>query len=86
MDADRAAPEALAALARGQWGIESVHRIRDTAYTEDLSTGYAGDGPQVVATLRNIAISLLHIAGITTITTIQALSRDRNRILDVIQL
>jgi predicted transposase YbfD/YdcC len=87
MDASRAAPEALAALARGQWGIESVHWIRDTAYAEDLSTGYAGDGPQVMATLRNIAISLLHIAGITTITrTLQAFSRDRTRILDVIPL
>jgi predicted transposase YbfD/YdcC len=87
LDAGRATPEALAALTRGQWAIEAVHWIRDTAYREDHSTGYAGDGPQVMATLRNMAISLLRIAGITQITrTLQAFSRDRTRILDVIPL
>ena len=87
LDADRGTPEDLAGLARGQWGIESVHWVRDTAYDEDASTGYAGNGPQVMATLRNIAISLLYLAGITEITrTLQAISRDRNRILDYIPL
>jgi predicted transposase YbfD/YdcC len=87
LDAERGTPEALAGLARGHWGIESVHWIRDTAYDEDLSSGYAGDGPQVMATLRNTAISLLRIAGITAIArTLQAFSRDRTRILDVIPL
>jgi hypothetical protein len=84
LDAKRAAPEALAALARGQWAIEAVHWIRDTAYREDRSTGYAGDGPQVMATLRNMAISLLRLAGITQIArTLEAFSRDRTRILGV---
>jgi len=68
LDAGRATPEALAALARGQWAIEAVHWIRDTAYREDHRAGYAGDGPQVMATLRNMAISLLRIAGITKIS------------------
>jgi predicted transposase YbfD/YdcC len=87
LGADRATPADLAALARGQWAIEAVHWIRDTAYREDHSTGYAGDGPQVMATLRNTAISLLRIAGITKITrTLQAFSRDPSRILDVIPL
>ena len=87
LDAGRGTPEALAGLARGQWAIEAVHWIRDTAYREDHSTGYAGEGPQVMATLRNAAISLLRIAGITQITrALQAFSRDRTRILDVIPL
>jgi predicted transposase YbfD/YdcC len=87
LDAVRGTPEALAALARGQWAIEAVHWIRDTAYHEDHSTGYAGEGPQVMATLRNTAISLLRIAGITAIArTLQAFSRDRTRILSVIPL
>ena len=51
LDAVRGTPAVLAGLTRGQWGIESVHWIRDTAYAEDASTGYAGNGPQVMATL-----------------------------------
>jgi predicted transposase YbfD/YdcC len=52
LNAGQAGPADLAGIARGQWGIESVHWIRDTAYAEDASTGYAGDGAQVMATLR----------------------------------
>ena len=37
--------------------------------------------------MRNISISLLHLAGITQITrTLQAISRDRTRVLNVIPL
>ena len=62
-------------------------RRRDTAYAEDANTGCAGNGPQVMATLRNIAISLLRLAGITQITrTLQAISRDPARVLDIIPL
>lgn len=84
---DRATAADLARIARGQWGIESVHWLRDTAWAEDANTGYAGNGPQVMATFRNLAISLLHLAGITEITrTLQAIARDRNRILDYLPL
>ena len=66
---------------------QSVHWIRDTAYAEDASTGYAGEGPQVMATLRNLAISLLYLSGVTEITrTLQAIARNRNRILDYLPL
>ena len=65
----------------------STGSVRDTAYAEDANTGYAGNGPQVMATLRNIAISLLHLAGIRQITrTLQAISRDPARVLDIIPL
>ncbi len=87
LDPGRGTPATLAGLTRGQWGIESVHWLRDTAYAEDANTGYAGNGPQVMATLRNIGISLLHLAGITEINrTLQAISRDRNRVLSVLPL
>jgi predicted transposase YbfD/YdcC len=77
----------LAGIARGQWGIESLHWVRDTAYDEDASTGYAGNGPQVMATLRNLAISLLYLAGVREVTrTLQAIARDRNRLLDYLPL
>jgi predicted transposase YbfD/YdcC len=87
LDEDQASPADLAALARGQWGIESVHWLRDTAWAEDANTGYAGNGPQAMATLRNLAISLLYLSGVTEITrTLQAIARDRNRVLDYLPL
>ena len=87
LPASKAAPAAIAGIARGQWGIESVHWIRDTAFAEDASTGYAGNGPQVMATLRNLAISLLYLNGVKEITrTLQAIARDRNRMLGYMPL
>lgn len=87
LDESKANPADLAKLARGQWGIESVHWLRDTAWREDANTGYAGNGPQAMATLRNLAVSLLYLSGVTEITrTLQAISRDRNRILDYLPL
>ena len=87
LDEDQASAADLAAIARGQWGIESVHWLRDTAWTEDANTGYAGNGPQVMATFRNIAVSLLYHAGVTEITrTLQAIGRDRTRMLSYLPL
>jgi predicted transposase YbfD/YdcC len=83
---DQTSPADLAKLARGQWGIESVHSLRDTANDEDANTGYAGNGPQAMATLRNLA-SLLYLSGVTEITrTLQTIARDRNRVLDYLPL
>jgi hypothetical protein len=87
LDAGRGTPEVIAQATRGQWGIESVHWLRDTAWTEDANTGYAGNGPQVMATFRNIAVSLLYHAGVTEITrTLQAITRDRTRMLSYLPL
>jgi predicted transposase YbfD/YdcC len=87
LDEGRASAADLARIARGQWGIESVHWLRDTAYAEDANTGYAGNGPQVMATFRNLAVSLLYLAGVTQITrTLQAIGRDRTRVLNYLPL
>lgn len=57
------------------------------AYREDSGTGYRGSGPQVMATCRNIAISLLYLAGVTAINrTLQAIGRDRTRMLSYLPL
>ena len=56
-------------------------------YAEDADTGYAANGPQVMATHRNLAISVLHHAGVTEITrTLQAFTRDRTRALSYLPL
>src|SRR4051794_18352513 len=63
-----ASPADLADALRGHWSIEVLHHIRDTSYAEDTSRMRTGNAPRVMATLRNTAISLLRLAGITTIT------------------
>ncbi len=63
---DRAGADAarLLGLVRGQWEIENrLHWVRDVTYHEDHSQVRTGHGPQVMATLRNLAISLLRQAG-----------------------
>jgi predicted transposase YbfD/YdcC len=58
-DADR-----LLELKRGHWGIEnSDHYVKDTVMGEDRSLVHLGDGPSILATLRDLALSLLHRAG-----------------------
>jgi predicted transposase YbfD/YdcC len=63
LDATRASPQAIASLVRGQWAIESLHWLRDTLYREDNSTVCTRSGPRAMATLRNLAIGALHLAG-----------------------
>ena len=65
----RAAPPAvLAAWVQGHWGIENrSHWVRDVTFDEDRSRVRTGNAPQVMATLRNTAISLLRLAGATNI-------------------
>ncbi|WUD63499.1 transposase (plasmid) [Nocardia sp. NBC_00511] len=66
---------------RGHWGIENtVHWIRDVTFDEDRSQIRTGSGPQVMATLRNIAISLHRLYGETNIAeACRHHSRDAHR-------
>lgn len=72
---ERAATKLLA-LVRGHWKVESNHWIRDVTFDEDRSQIRKGNGPQVMATLRNLAVSLIGLAGGETIAkTTRWLSR-----------
>jgi predicted transposase YbfD/YdcC len=54
----------LAAISRGHWGIENrLHWVRDVNFGEDASRIRTGQAPQVMATFRNLAISLLGLLG-----------------------
>lgn len=56
--------EELAAAVRGHWSIENrAHWVRDVTFDEDRSRIRAGSGPRVMATLRNLAISLHRLDG-----------------------
>jgi len=63
LDAEHASPARLGVLVRGQWQIESLHWVRDVTFDEDRSQVRTGHGPQVMACLRNLAISRLRLAG-----------------------
>ncbi len=67
-DHTAAPPAALAAWVQGHWGIENrLHWVRDVTFDEDRSQVRAGNAPQVMATVRNAAISLLRLTGWTNI-------------------
>jgi hypothetical protein len=55
---------------RGQWEIENrLHWVRDVTFDEDRSQVRRGHGPQMMASLRNLAISLLRMAEATNIAS-----------------
>jgi len=64
----QANPSRTLALNRRHWGIENgVHYVRDMSFDEDRCRIRKRAGAQVMATLRNLAISLLRLAGAVNI-------------------
>lgn len=76
-----ATPVQVAGWIRGHWSIENrLHWVRDVTFDEDRSTIRTGTGPQVMATLRNTAVSVLRLAGHTSIAAaLRHHSRDAHR-------
>jgi predicted transposase YbfD/YdcC len=68
LDYDQISPADLADAIRAHWGIENrLHWVRDVTFAEDLSQVRTGAGPAVMATLRNLAISVHRLAGAANI-------------------
>jgi len=64
----RASAAELLKLWREHWHIENkLHYVRDVAYREDKSQVRRGKIPQVMAALRNAAITLMRVEGATNI-------------------
>ena len=60
----QASPAGLAAIIRGHWHIEyRPHWVRDLDYDEDRSQVRIASGPRIMATLRNLAVTILRLAG-----------------------
>jgi predicted transposase YbfD/YdcC len=58
----------LAAIIRGHWGIEDrLHWIRDMDFDEDRSQVRTASGPRIMASLRNLVITILRLAGAASI-------------------
>ncbi len=64
LTASKASPECLLDLNRGHWSIENrTHYVRDVTFGEDRSRLRTGNAPQILAALRNLAITLIHRFG-----------------------
>ena len=65
---EQASPGTLLEIVRGHWEIENrLHNVRDVTFDEDRSQVRKGSGPHVMASLRNLAISLFRLAGATNV-------------------
>jgi hypothetical protein len=81
---ERAGAATLLGWHRGHWGIENrAHYVRDVTMGEDGNRTRAGSGPQVLAALRNAAISQLRMAGSANIAA--ALRRNAARVGDLLK-
>ncbi|MFI7097355.1 ISAs1 family transposase [Streptomyces lydicus] len=78
----------LAAWIRGHWKIENLlHHVRDRTFCEDDSKIHTGRLPRVMASLRNLAISVHRPDGRTNIAAaLRETARDWNRPLTALGL
>jgi len=68
LTATQASYAQLAAIIRGHWAIEDrLHWVRDMDFDEDRSQVRTASGPRVMAALRNLAITILRLAGHSSI-------------------
>jgi predicted transposase YbfD/YdcC len=88
LGADKAAPAEIAQHVRGHWSIENrSHYVRDRTFDEDRSQVRVGGAPQALATLRNLAISVLRLAGFDNIASgLRWMAWDHRRSLDLLGL
>jgi predicted transposase YbfD/YdcC len=84
----QARPDELATWIRGHWQIENgLHWIRDVTFAEDLSQVRTGNAPQVMASLRNLVISLHRLTGATNIAAaLRYHARDATRPLQLLKI
>ena len=83
-----APPELVASWARGHWTIENrLHWVRDVVFDEDRHQLRTRNGPQIMAALRNLAISLIrlfHGPRAPIAATTRAMARRPERAIDLI--
>ena len=83
-----AQPEAVAAWIQGHWGIENrLHWVRDVVFDEDRHQLSTRNGPEIMAALRNLAISLIRLflgPGVSIASTARSLSRHPKRAISLL--
>lgn len=81
-----AAPAQVASWIRGHWAIENrLHWVRAVTFDEDRRMIRTGTAPRVMVTIRNTAVSILRLAGHTSIAAeLRHHSRNPHRPVDVL--
>ena len=70
---------------RGHWGIKDrLHWIREVTYDEDRPQVRTGNGPRVMASLRNLAIAILRLTGHASVAALRYHARRPSRPLQTI--
>jgi len=87
-DATQADAPQIATHTRNHWHIENkLHYVRDVTYNEDASQTRTHNGPRIMASLRNLAISILRLTGKTNIAAaLRHNARDYTRPLQLLQI
>lgn len=85
---EKASPSSILKLNRGHWSIEnSLHYVRDVTFAEDHSQIRTKNAPRVMASLRNLAISLFRLIGKTNIAkSLRQMSAKPHLILQLLGL
>jgi predicted transposase YbfD/YdcC len=82
---DKAGAADLLALSREHWGIENrLHYVRDVTYREDQGRTNAGHAPQVLAALRNTALTMLRRLGFKPVEGIEHFAEHRQLAIEAI--
>jgi predicted transposase YbfD/YdcC len=86
LDQSQIRPDEIADILRGHWHVENkLHWVRDVTFAEDHSSVRVGHGPAVMATLRNLAISVHRRHGATNIAAAtRHVSRHPSRVLPLL--
>ena len=83
-----ARPETVAVWIRRHWGIENrLHWVRDVVFDENRHQLRTRNGPEIMAALRNLAISLIRLflgPGVSIASTARSLSRRPKRAIKLI--
>jgi predicted transposase YbfD/YdcC len=85
LTADQAGAAQLLALSRGHWGIENkLHHVRDVTCREDQARTNAGHAPQVLAALRNTALTVVRRLGFKPVEGFEHFAEHRREAINAI--
>jgi hypothetical protein len=85
LTADKAGPDRLLALSRAHWGIENrLHYVRNVTCREDHARTNAGHAPQVLAALRNTALTVIRRPGFKPVEGFEHFAEHRQAAIDAV--